>query len=178
MARAGQPSGLSDQVRCECKPIHYTPASTPVLPRGPSLRSPLGDHVKEACESRDVTRPNPIGASVYVGTSGASRLALRSPAERGGAGTPQGGFAGGLPQRQLHPLPGVPLSWPSPLAVAACCSASRLCSRRTCRRENEPEGHAGASVCRGVGRWGARGGGCGPTKATPGLGGGREGVAA
>lgn len=29
-------------------------------------------------------------------------------------------------------------------------SASRLSARRTCGRENDPEGHAGASVCRGV----------------------------
>lgn len=70
--------------------------------------------MKEACESRDVTRPNPIGASVYVGTSDSSRLAQRSPAELAGAGTPRSRFAGGLPQRRLRPLPGVPF-----LALAA-----------------------------------------------------------
>lgn len=106
--------------------------------------------MKEACEPRDVTRPNPIGASVYVGTSDSSRLALRSPAELAGAGTPRGGFAGGLPQRRLRPLPGVPFLGPRRWPWRPAGSASRLCSRRTCRRENEPEGHAGASVCRGV----------------------------
>lgn len=96
---------------------------------------------------------------------GSSRLRLRSPAELAGAGTPRGGYAGGLPQPRFRPLRGAspPPPPPPPLGRSrAAGSACRLCARRTCRREDEPEGHAGASVCRGVGRWGLRG-------ATPGA---------
>lgn len=108
-ATAGQPPGSAGQERGSGRPT-YPPARAPILPRGPSLRSPppsprLRDHVKEACGARDVTRPRPIGASVYVGTSDSSGLGLRSLAEVAEAGTPPGGSAGGPSVAAAPPAP-------------------------------------------------------------------------
>lgn len=63
------------------------------------------------------------------------------------------GRAGRLPQPLPRAVPGAPrASRPGPPlpAAAGAGSASPTSARRTCGREDDPEGHAGAPVCRGM----------------------------
>lgn len=81
VATAGRPAFRISGSGARARSTYYPPARAPVLPRGSSFRSAQWDHVKGACGPRDVTRPVPIRASVYVGTS---RLPGTQAAQSGG----------------------------------------------------------------------------------------------
>lgn len=76
-----QPSGLADEVRGLGDLL---PSGHALWPRLLALfiEEPLTDHVKEACQLRDVTRYGPIGASVYVEGGGGVRIFTPPPQPR------------------------------------------------------------------------------------------------
>lgn len=98
---------LPDQrVRCEGGRPTDLPSCTRSHPAPrPFIEEPPPRSRERGVRGSDVTRPLPIGASVYVGTSDSSGLGLRSLAEVAEAGTPPGGSAGGPSVAAAPPAP-------------------------------------------------------------------------